>query len=52
MSGLIGRAARQQLEDRYELSALNRREVTGVPCLRADIADLDAMGLEPRLVAV
>src|SRR3989454_10951655 len=39
MSGLIGGAVRRQLGARYELSALNRRAVDGVPCHRADIAD-------------
>jgi nucleoside-diphosphate-sugar epimerase len=43
MSGLIGSAVREHLGDRYELSALNRREVTGVPCHRADIGDLEAI---------
>ncbi len=43
MSGLIGGAVRRQLEGKYELSALNRREVEGVVCHRADIADLGAI---------
>ena len=43
MSGLIGGAVRRRLEGRFELSALNRRPVEGVPCHRADIADLDAI---------
>src|SRR5919197_1540202 len=43
MSGLIGGAVRRQLGARYELSALNRRAVDGVPCHQADIADLDAI---------
>jgi nucleoside-diphosphate-sugar epimerase len=43
MSGLIGRAVRKVLEGRFELSALNRRAVEGVPCHRADIADLEAI---------
>jgi nucleoside-diphosphate-sugar epimerase len=43
MSGLIGGAVRQRLEGRYELSALNRSDVPGVPCHRADIADLEAI---------
>ena len=43
MSGLIGGAVRRLLEGRFELSALNRRPVEGVPCHRADIADLDAI---------
>ncbi len=52
MSGLIGGAVRRQLGARYELRALNRRAVDGVPCHRADIADLAAIepafkGVEP-----
>jgi nucleoside-diphosphate-sugar epimerase len=43
MSGLIGGAVRRQLGGRYELRALNRRAVAGVPCHQADIADLDAI---------
>ena len=45
MSGLIGGLLRDHLErlGGYELSALNRRQVEGVPCLRADIADLEAI---------
>lgn len=45
MSGLIGGILRRHLEDAggYELSALNRRPVKGVPCLQADIADLEAI---------
>lgn len=43
MSGLIGGVARQQLQDNYTLSALNRSAVEGVPCTRADLADLDAI---------
>src|SRR5437870_3338635 len=43
MSGLIGGAVRRRLEGKYELSALNRGPVAGVPCARADIADLDAI---------
>jgi nucleoside-diphosphate-sugar epimerase len=43
MSGLIGSAVRSQLGEKYELSALNRREIPGVPCHRADIADLEAI---------
>lgn len=45
MSGLIGRALRRRLEEAggYELSALNRRAVEGVPCTRADVADFDAI---------
>lgn len=43
MSGLIGGALRRHLEGKYALSALNRQPVPGVPCHRADIADLDAI---------
>ena len=45
MSGLIGGLLRGRLERAggYELSALNRSEVTGVECYRADIADFDAV---------
>jgi nucleoside-diphosphate-sugar epimerase len=50
MSGLIGGAVRRRLEGRYDLRALNRRAVTGVPCHQADIADLDA--IEPAFEQV
>ncbi len=43
MSGLIGRALRSLLEGRYDLRALNRGAVEGVPCHRADIADLESI---------
>jgi nucleoside-diphosphate-sugar epimerase len=43
MSGLIGGAVRRQMEGRYDLRALNRRDVPGVRCFRADIADLGAI---------
>jgi len=43
MSGLIGRALRSLLEARVDLRALNRGAVEGVPCHRADIADLEAI---------
>jgi nucleoside-diphosphate-sugar epimerase len=43
MSGLIGGVARTQLQNDFQLRALNRREVAGVPCHCADIADLDAI---------
>ncbi len=39
MSGLIGGAVRRHLEGRYELTALNRSKVEGVPTVQADIAD-------------
>jgi nucleoside-diphosphate-sugar epimerase len=43
MSGLIGGAVRRHLGEKYELTALNRRPIPGVPCHRADIADLEAI---------
>ena len=43
MSGLIGRALRSLLEARFDLRALNRGPVEGVPCHRADIGDLEAI---------
>ena len=43
LSGLIGRALRKQVDGRYDLRGLNRSAVEGVPCHRADIADLDAI---------
>ena len=43
MSGLIGGAVRQQLEGRYDLTALNRSLVPGVRTVQADIADFDAI---------
>src|SRR5215470_17210818 len=43
LSGLIGRALRKEIGDRFELSALNRSAVDGVPCHRADIANLEAI---------
>jgi nucleoside-diphosphate-sugar epimerase len=50
MSGLIGSAFRAGLAGRYDLRALNRRPVEGIPCHRADIADLGA--IEPAFVGV
>ena len=43
MSGLIGGVLHQQLGEKYELSALNRRAVSGVECHQADITDLDSI---------
>lgn len=43
MSGLVGAALRQAIEQDYQLSALNRREVAGVPTTQADLADYDAI---------
>jgi len=42
-SGLIGGLVVRRLGHKYEMSALNRRPVEGIPCTRADIADLDAI---------
>ena len=50
MSGLIGRALRKEVEGRYDLRALNRSAVEGLPCHRADIADLGA--IEPAFAGV
>jgi nucleoside-diphosphate-sugar epimerase len=43
MSGLIGGAVRTFFEDKCQLTALNRSDVTGVQTIRADIADFDDM---------
>lgn len=43
MSGFIGGILRKHLEDSYQLRALNRSDVPGVECHRADIADLQAI---------
>jgi nucleoside-diphosphate-sugar epimerase len=43
LSGVVGAAIRPYLEKKYELSALNRRDVEGVPCYKADIADMEAI---------
>ena len=43
MSGLIGSAVRRQLKGRFELSALNRRDIPGIPCHRASVTDLEAI---------
>jgi nucleoside-diphosphate-sugar epimerase len=42
-SGLIGRLSSERLSEKYDFSALNRRPVDGIPCLQADIADLEAI---------
>lgn len=42
-SGLIGRITIANLSDNYEFSALNRRPVSGIPCLQADINDAEAI---------
>jgi uronate dehydrogenase len=43
MSGLIGGIVQRRLKGKYDLVALNRRQIEGVKCHRADIADLDAI---------
>ena len=43
MSGHIGSAIKERLMDKYELSALNRSDVPGVECHRADITNLEAI---------
>ena len=43
MSGLIGSAVRRECGARYDMSALNRRDLPGVPCHCADIGELDAI---------
>ena len=50
MSGLIGKALRKQMEANYELSALNRSEVEGLICHRADIYDMAA--IEPAFEGI
>lgn len=43
MSGVIGNAVLKYLKDKYNFTALSRREVCGVPCVRADIAEFEAI---------
>ena len=43
MTGLIGSAVRKQLEGKYQLSALNRRQLEGVECHQADVSDFNAI---------
>lgn len=43
LSGLIGTALRERLQDEYALSALNRSAVAGIPTTQASIGDYDAM---------
>jgi nucleoside-diphosphate-sugar epimerase len=50
LSGLIGGALLAHLRDRYDVRGLNRRPVAGVPCVQADIADLDA--IQPAFAGV
>jgi nucleoside-diphosphate-sugar epimerase len=42
-NGLIGTALREMLGDKYEWSALNRRDLPGVPTTQADISNLEAI---------
>lgn len=42
-SGLVGEMTVDALGDRYELSALNRRPISSIPSLRADISDLESI---------
>jgi dTDP-4-dehydrorhamnose reductase len=42
-SGLIGGIIVENLGDKYELSALNRRPVEGIPYTQGDISDLDSI---------
>jgi nucleoside-diphosphate-sugar epimerase len=42
-SGLIGGLVLDSLSGKYEFSSVNRRKVEGIPCLQADIADLEAI---------
>ncbi len=42
-SGLIGRITIEGLGNKYAFSALNRREVAGIPCTQADITDAQAI---------
>ena len=44
MSGLIGGVSGRELANRgYNVSALNRQDVTGFPTTQASITDLDAI---------
>ena len=42
MSGLIGGIVRRDLQDTYELRALNRTHVPEVTCFKADISSMNA----------
>lgn len=50
MSGLIGSAVQRTMTSDYELRALNRREVEGVPTTQADLIDID--GIRPAFKGV
>jgi nucleoside-diphosphate-sugar epimerase len=43
MGGLIGGLVRQRLQDRHEVSGLDRAPAAGAPCHLADIADLEGI---------
>lgn len=43
LSGVVGNAVITHLKDKYQLTALNRSEIPGLPCHRADIANLEAI---------
>src|SRR5262245_43298219 len=43
MSGLIGGLVGRALAQHYKVRALNRRQVEGVECVLADVADFAAM---------
>lgn len=43
MSGLIGGIVGRSLAKRYEVYALNRRNVMGFPCFEADLQDFEAL---------
>ena len=49
-SGRVGQVVLDRLGETYELSALNRSPVAGIPCTQADIADLD--GIVPAFEGV
>lgn len=42
-SGLVGGITVEALGDRYDFSALNRRSVLEIPCIQADISDLESI---------
>ena len=43
LSGVVGSAVITHLKDKYHLTALNRSDIPGMPCHRADIANLEAI---------
>ena len=45
MSGLVGQSVREKLAVDYELSALNRSDVDGIPTIHASLDDYEAIGL-------